>query len=157
VVSNTLLTPKPQNRTQLYLIAVCVAVVSALLLYLEFSKPAPPQEIPLTAEAKAYITNLGLADVGIQAKLDYFGQKVVEINGSITNNGDRNLGVVEVSCVFRDYANQILSRQRSPIVSVKMGGLKPGETKTFRLPFDAIPEGWNQQMPQLVIAGISFQ
>jgi hypothetical protein len=38
-----------------------------------------------------------------------------------------------------------------------MGGLKPGETKSFRLPFDAVPAGWNQQMPNLVIAGIDFQ
>jgi hypothetical protein len=38
-----------------------------------------------------------------------------------------------------------------------MGGLKPAETKAFRLPFDNIPQGWNNQMPQLVIAGIVFQ
>ncbi len=157
MASSTLQRPKTQNRTQFYLIAVCVAVVSALVLYLEFSKPAAPREIPLTPEAKLYITNLGLEDVGIQAKLDYFGQKVVEISGTISNKGDRNLGVVEVSCVFRDYAGQILARQRSAIVSVKMGGLKPGDSKQFRLPFDNVPQGWNQQMPQLVIAGISFQ
>lgn len=145
------------DRTQLYLIAVCVTVVSALLIYLQFSKPAAPQEIALTAEAKNYISNLALADVGIEAKLDYFGQKVVEIRGDIGNNGTRPLGVVEVSVVFRDYAGKILSRQRSPIVSTKMGGLKPGETKHFRLPFDSVPEGWNNQMPALVIAGIVFE
>ena len=146
-----------KNRTQIYLIVVCLAVVSALVMYLEFSKPAAPLEIALTAEAKNYITNLALADVGIEAKLDYFGQKVVEIRGDIGNNGGRALGVVEVSVVFRDYAGKILSRQRAPIVSVKMGGLKPGETKHFRLPFDAVPEGWNNQMPALVIAGIVFE
>ncbi len=146
-----------KNRRPIYLIAVCVAVVSALVIYLEFSKPAAPAEIALTADAKNYITNLALADVGIEAKLDYFGQKVVEIRGDIGNNGGRALGVVEVSVVFRDYAGKILSRQRSPIVSVKMGGLKPGEAKHFRLPFDAVPEGWNNQMPALVIAGIVFE
>jgi hypothetical protein len=139
------------------LIAACALVAGALVAYLEFGPRAMVREIPLTAEAKGYITKLQLGDVGIEAKLDYFGQKVVEISGSIGNAGDRNLGVVEVSVVFRDYANKILSRQRAPIVSVKMGGLKPGETKPFRLPFDAVPEGWNNQMPQLVIAGIDFQ
>jgi hypothetical protein len=132
-------------------------VVSALLLYLQFSKPAPPSEIQLTEEAKAYRVNLALADVGMQAKLDYFGQKVLEINGTIGNNGPRNLGIVEVTCVFRDFRGKILSRQRSPIVSTKMGGLKPSETKPFRLPFDAVPEGWNNQMPDLVIAAIVFE
>jgi hypothetical protein len=144
------------DRTQIYIIAVCVAVLSALLMYLQFSKPSPRPEIPLSDEAKAYRTNLALADVGMQAKLDYFGQKVLEINGTIGNNGPRALGVVEVTCVFRDYAGKIISRQRSPIVSAKMGGLKPSETKSFRLPFDAVPEGWNNQMPDLVIAAIVF-
>ena len=45
---------------------------------------------------------------------------------------------------------------RVSIVSGRMGGLKPGETKTFRLPFDEIPESWNQALPQLVIAGVKF-
>jgi hypothetical protein len=38
-----------------------------------------------------------------------------------------------------------------------MGGLNPAETKTFHLLFDNAPEGWNQQMPQLVIASIDFR
>jgi hypothetical protein len=41
-------------------------------------------------------------------------------------------------------------------VSKKTGGVAPGEAKTFRLPFDNIPESWNQMMPQLVIARIDF-
>lgn len=149
--------PPGRNKTQVYLIAASVAVVSALLIYLQFARPTPPQELPLTPEARAYIGNLGLADVNMTAKLDYFGQKVVEISGNITNNGPRNLGVVEVRCVFSNYAGQVILRQRSAIVSAKMGGLKPGETKPFRLPFDNIPEGWNQQIPALVIAGIAFE
>jgi len=47
-------------------------------------------------------------------------------------------------------------RQRVAIVSSQMGGLKPGETKSFRLPFDNLPESWNQTMPQLVIAAVKF-
>ena len=43
-------------------------------------------------------------------------------------------------------------RQRVPIVNAQMGGLRPGETKQFRLPFDTVPESWNNVMPQLVIA-----
>jgi hypothetical protein len=148
---------QPQDRTKIYAIAAVVVVISALVMYLQFAPKPAPQEIQLTPEAKAYIANLQLADVGMQAKLDYFSQKVVEIQGSITNNGDRGLDLVEVFCVFRDSRGQVLARDRAPIVSKKMGGLKPGETKMFRLPFDAVPSGWNQQMPQLVIAGIDFQ
>jgi len=37
-----------------------------------------------------------------------------------------------------------------------MNLVKPGDSRSFRMPFDDIPESWNNQMPQLVIAGIQF-
>jgi hypothetical protein len=51
------------------------------------------------------------------------------------------------------YVNQVVLRKRVPIVK---NLVKPGESRSFRLPFDEIPESWNNQMPQLVIAGIEF-
>jgi hypothetical protein len=138
-------------------IAAGALLVGAVVAYLEFAPKRTPEEIPLTDEARAYISHLALSDVNMEAKLDYFGQKVVEITGNITNTGTRGLKVVEVTCVFRDSANRVILRQRTPIVSTRMGGLNPGDTKAFRLPFDTVPAGWNQQMPQLVIAGIEFQ
>ena len=58
--------------------------------------------------------------------------------------------------MFYDSYAQVTLRERVPIVSARMGGLKPGETKSFRLPFDDLPESWNHQLPSLVIAGIQF-
>jgi hypothetical protein len=137
--------------------AVALVVISLLVAYLEFGPKPAAEEMRLTDEAKAYITKLGLADIGMQVKLDYFQQKVLEITGTIANGGNRGLDVVEVYCVFRDGADNELRRERTAIVSKKMGGLQPGETKSFRLPFDSVPDTWNQQLPQLVIAGIDFQ
>ena len=74
----------------------------------------------------------------------------------VANTGDRPIDIVEVYCVFSDTYGQMMFRPRVAIVNAKMGGLKPGETKSFRLPFDAIPDSWNQKMPQLVIAAVKF-
>ena len=119
-------------------------------------RPAPPPP-PLTGEAKAYVRNLKLSGVEMSAHEDYFKQKIVEITGMIQNAGDRGLQVVEINCVFYDPYGQVVLRQRVPIVSEKAGGLAPGETKPFRLPFDSLPESWNNVMPQMVIARIDFQ
>jgi hypothetical protein len=127
-----------------------------VLAYLEYAPHKPAAEAPLTPEARAYIGNLKLSDVGMKAAKNYFSQVVVEIAGNITNAGDRNLDTVEIYCVFTDYYGKTTLRQRVPIVSAKMGGLKPGETKSFRLPFDNLPDSWNQGMPQLVIASVKF-
>jgi hypothetical protein len=118
--------------------------------------PAGPQAPALTPEAKAYVRHLQLGDVDMKAKESYFRQQVVEITGKITNAGSRPLKVIEINCVFFDPYGQLVLRERLPIVSDKMGGLSPGQTKGFRLPFDNIPESWNQALPQLVIARIIF-
>ena len=116
----------------------------------------PGEDLTLTPEAKAYVSNLKLDDVNMQATESYLGQTVVEIQGKIGNAGGRALDTVEIYCIFHDTYGQLVLRKRVPIVSPRMGGLKPGETKSFRLPFDELPESWNQAMPQLVIAGVRF-
>ena len=140
----------------LYVGAALVVLGLLVFLYMQYSAKHQPTDAPLTPEAKAYVKNLQLSDVDIKANKSYLNQMVVEINGKIGNAGDRPLDTVEIYCVFYDSYGQMVLRSRVPIVSSKMGGLKPGETKSFRLPFDEIPESWNQAMPQLVIAGVKF-
>jgi len=121
------------------------------------SRKPPPAPPPITAEAKGYVRNLKLSDVDMTAHEDYFGQRVVEITGKIQNAGDRPLGLVEINCVFYDPYGQLVLRQRMPILTRKAGGLAPGDSKPFRLPFDNIPDSWNNVMPQMVIARIDFR
>lgn len=123
---------------------------------MRWSDTHKPEALALSPEAKAYVRSLKLSGVEMKAHESYLKQMVVEIDGSIGNEGDRPLETVELNCVFYDSYGQLVLRERVPIVSSRMGGLKPGETKRFRLPFDSIPESWNRQMPQLVIAGIRF-
>ncbi|HEY1339576.1 MAG TPA: FxLYD domain-containing protein [Bryobacteraceae bacterium] len=116
------------------------------------SGPPPPP----TGAAKAYVRSLKFADVAMQAHESYLKQSIVEITGNITNAGDRILELVEINCVFYDPYGQVVLRERVPIVTRKMGKFAPGDTKPFRLAFDTVPESWNQQMPQMVIARIDF-
>lgn len=116
----------------------------------------PPPSV-LTPEAKAYVRNLKLSGVEMGAAKAYMNQMLVEIVGKITNAGDRRLKSVELNCVFYDPYGQVVLRERVPIVRERSGGLDPGATKDFRLPFDTIPEGWNQAMPQMVIAQVVFE
>jgi hypothetical protein len=139
------------------IVALVVILGAGFFLYLDrASHRPPPPPAPLTAEAKAYVRSLRLADVDMQKHESYMKQAVVEITGKIGNNGSRNLRVVEINCVFYDPYGQLVLRKRVPIVGQKMGGLAAGEIKNFRLAFDDIPDSWNQALPQLVIAQIVF-
>ena len=140
------------------IIGVVLVAGAGGFLYLDRASKQPmPPPPPLTGDAKAYVRNLKLSGVEMSAHEDYFKQKVVEITGMIQNAGDRVLQIVEINCVFYDPYGQVVLRQRVPIVSKKAEGLAPGDTKPFRLPFDNLPESWNNTMPQMVIARIDFQ
>jgi hypothetical protein len=149
---------KPAVPPLAYVILALAVLGAGGFWYLDrASKQPPAAPPPLTAEARAYTKNLGLSNVEMQAHTNSLEQQLVEITGSIQNTGDRKLALVEINCIFYDPYGKVVLRQRVPIVSRKMGGLGPGETKSFRLPFDTIPEEWNQVTPQLVIAQIQFQ
>lgn len=151
---------QPQKQQGISVLVYVGAVIVVLLLggwlYFDRFAPKPVQDAQLTPEGKAYAGNLRLSDVGMKATDSFAGQTIVEIEGKIANAGDKPLESVEIYCVFADPYGQLILRRRLPIVSSKMGGLKPGETKPFRLPFDDIPESWNNEIPRLVIASVKF-
>jgi hypothetical protein len=142
------------------LIVVVLVLVAGLagFLYLNHAARQPPPPVPpLTGAAHDYVHNgfLPISDFKMEAHESYLKQQVVEITGKIGNTGDRVIDTVEIVCVFRDPYGQMVLRERVAIVK-KGSRLAPGESKPFRLPFDNIPEGWNQAMPDLVIARIEF-
>jgi hypothetical protein len=144
------------NRTVFTIVAL-VLIGTGIFWYVQYTSNRSAQSLQLSAEAREYITNLKLSEVELKAQESYLKQMAVEIDGKITNAGGRGLRVVEIFCVFHDAYGQLVLRERVPIVSARMGGLRPGETKSFRMPFDVLPESWNHQLPALVIAGIQFQ
>ncbi len=151
---------KRRRGLPLPILAVLLVAGGAITAWHFYTRnpPAPPPAPVVTEEAREYIRNGGLKldNVEMSAKESFAGNMLVEITGSIANAGSRSLKLVEVNCVFYDPFGQVIMRERVPIVGAKMGGLKPGEIKAFRLPFDTLPETWNQGMPQLVIAQIVF-
>jgi hypothetical protein len=142
-------------------VSVPVVVVVALLPLLaaliwyankRASEPAPAQGVA-SADAKAYVQHLKLSGVEMKATENFAGAAVVEIVGNITNNGNRSISRVELSCIFYDVSGLVVLKERVAIVRAP---LAPGETKPFRLPFEGVPQSWNQTLPSLVIAQIVF-
>jgi len=148
-------TPSRIPRGLLVGAAATVVLLAGVLFYLSrpaHNGPAPP----VSGEAKAYVSKLNLSDVSMQATENFMKQRVVEIEGNIGNGGNRELYGIDVYCLFFDVSGREIHRERVPVLSRKGPPLRPGESRSFRLPFDTLPEGWNQAMPRLVIARINF-
>jgi hypothetical protein len=113
-----------------------------------------PQATPaLTPEARGYVKNLQLSNVKMQASDTLARQTLTEILGNVRNTGDRTVNRVEVTCIFYDSNDKPLYQER---VAMVKSSLKPGELRPFRLAFDTIPDGWNNQLPVLAIAFVVF-
>jgi hypothetical protein len=140
------------SKTGIFTLAIALALAGGLIWFV--NRPhVTAAAAPLSADAKAYVRNLQLTDVTMKATESYVGQTVTEIEGKIVNSGSRTVEHADVYCVFYNSYGEVILRERAAIV---VTALKPGETRTFRLPFDDIPGGWNNQMPQLVIARIEL-
>lgn len=151
-------TEKPRSKSlgRILTLVVLAAIGGGIFWYLEKTSAQAPTEPVLTSEAKQYTRNLKLGEVDMKATDNALGSTLVEIVGQITNAGDRPVRHIELNCVFYDPYGQVVLRERVPIVRNKEGVLNPGESRRFRMPFDAIPANWNQTLPQLVIAQIVF-
>ncbi len=139
------------------IVAITLLIFAAAAYWLANRPKSDPGPAPISADAKQYVRQLDLAEVDMKATDSFVSQRIVEITGKITNKGDRKVKLIELNCIFSDPYGQPLSRERVSIVRPSKGGLPPGETKSFRLPFDNLPPAWNQRLPQLVIAQIEFE
>ena len=146
----------PLNVTRLRVVPLLALQAAAGWGYMRYLDRHSTVDIPLTAEARTYTRNLQLSDVEMKARENYFpassrgdrGKNRQHRRPAAGYGGDllrlpRSLRAIGAAAAVGD---------RQP----RMGGLKPGETKSFRLPFDDLPASWNQAMPQLVIAGVKF-
>jgi len=134
-----------------------VTILAALLsLSCSHQAPVTSESQAVSSDARAYVKNLNLSDVTIKATENFMHQQVVEVEGTISNRGPRPLKSVAVYCIFSAIDGHELHRERVPIVQAKGKALQPNESRPFRLPFDTVPEGWNQAVPKMFIASIDF-
>lgn len=153
-------TPAPVKRklplTTLIVAAIIVAVIVIGFVYLNQPSPSRHNETSASPEVKAYVKNLALSDVHMTAAENFMKQQVVEVTGNIANNGPQPLYDVEVYCLFYGVDGREIYREKVPIYRSTTTPLNPHQTHAFRLPFDSLPDGWNQAIPKLVIAQIKF-
>ena len=149
----------PSRKLPVALTVASILAVFAIvggLLYLNRPAPASHGNEPPSPEAKAYVTHLRLSDVTMQASENFMKQRLVEVQGRISNNGSRALQSVEIYCLFYGIDGREVYRERVPILPARGKPLQPEEARNFRLPFDTLPDSWNQAVPRMVIARITF-
>lgn len=148
--------PRTRALNPVWLGVAVAVVILAILGFFYLSTPTVNRASGPTAEALAYLPNLHISDVKMNAAENLVQQQVVYVDGKLENRGTRPLEEVDVFCVFSGVDGKEIYRERTPILAASGRPLAPGQSRAFRLPFDNLPDGWNQALPRLEIAQIRF-
>jgi hypothetical protein len=139
--------------------ALIVMVVVGALVIAGRKKPAPA---PSTLQPPdAYAASLPLTGFAMSESANLSGGKMTYLDGHVQNTGNRTVTGATVQVVFQndealapaiDTVPLTLIRMKEPYIDTEpviAAPLKPGDDREFRLTFEAIPDNWNTQMPEV--------
>jgi hypothetical protein len=151
-------TVSPRRISPVILGVGACAIVLTILAVAYLMRPVTQNSVSRpSAEATSYLAYLQLTDVTMKAAENLMRQQVVYIDGKIANNGPRTIERIDVFCIFSGVDSREVYRERVPVIQAAGGKpFGPNQTRSFELPFDGLPDNWNQAMPRLVIAQIRF-
>jgi len=139
--------------------ALIVMVVVGALVIAGRKKPTRPPSSLLPADA--YAASLPLSQFAMSESANLSGGKMTYLDGHVQNTGDSTVTGVTVQVVFQndealapaiDTVPLTLIRMKEPYIDIEpvsAAPLKPGDYREFRLTFEAVPDNWNSQMPEV--------
>jgi hypothetical protein len=139
--------------------ALVVVIVVAVIAFAGRHKgpPAPKTLQP----PDAYAAHLPLSQLAMSESESLSGGKLTYLDGHVQNTGDKTVTGITVQVVFAndeqmpptvDTVPLTFIRMKDPYIDtqpVSAAPIKPGEDREFRLTFEAVPDNWNQQMPEV--------
>jgi hypothetical protein len=118
------------------------------------------------AAADPYALKLTISGLQMSEATSFSGAKVTYIDGQLANTGDKTLSAITVQVGFHSDVGQFAQRvavplsfirTRQPYVDtepVSAAPIEPGQTRDFRLIFDAVPADWNLQFPEIRVISV---
>jgi hypothetical protein len=160
---------EPQERNWLPLaIASGVVVLVAAVVILSLQAGRKPNTVtPVSAQPDSYAASLPISGLAMSESGNLAGSKITYVDGHLTNTGNRTISGITVQVLFRDSAKEVtqnetqplrLIRTRDPYVDlepVSAAPLHPGDTREFRLIFDAVSPDWDGAYPEIRILHVN--
>jgi hypothetical protein len=161
----------PQKERSFPTTAVGIAAVAVVLLVVVFialSRRKPEHIAPVKLQANApYAASLTVSAIDMSEADSQLGGKSTYIDGHIVNHGQSTVTGIMAQVAFTnsmDLPPQVGQTQmlritsRDPYVDTEMFSAEPipaGGEADFRLIFEAVPENWNMQTPEIHLTQIS--
>lgn len=145
------------ERRTAVIIGLTVVVVVGLVLTWAFSGgrtvSADLTEITDPAVIKSH---LEISRVGIATGENFFGHKIRAIGGTLTNNSDKPVRLVESKVTFFDYNGKSIQESVEKVYGIAQKPLVPGTGYRFEINFENLPNTWNHRVPTFEIVKIAY-
>jgi hypothetical protein len=145
-----------------FLLGLVIVAIIASAFYFGLSRsPQPRPEVqkplPFGPAEQAYVAEIKLDNLGLSAFENLFHQKVIYLNGDITNKGTRIIRAADVTVEFHDAANKVVLSETRRVIGGNIRPLQSGETQSIQIGFENIPTTWNNQFPTVKVSGLDLQ
>jgi hypothetical protein len=153
---------KPErNWLPMAIAAVAVIAVAIVVIVLLQHGRGGNTVTPISASVDPYAANLPITGLTMSESGNLAGGKVTYIDGRISNTGDRTVTGITVQVLFRNVAKEVAQNETQPLKFIRMrepyidvepvsaAPLKPGESRDFRLIFDAVAPSWDGAYPEI--------
>ena len=158
---STTLPPKEEGDEKRYPVGIIagiafLAVVIAALLFISGKSAAPTGQASSAKSpdaAPAYASQIKFSNLHLSAEENFLGQQVVYLDGTLTNIGPKTMRQLRVRLVFRDVMNQIVLREEHDVFGTS-DAVGAGLAKSFQIRFDAVPDSWSRQVPEIQVAAL---
>jgi hypothetical protein len=163
--------PKPDGgglSPAVWGVAALIVIVTMGIFAFAGHKKAQP--VPTTLQPPApYAASLPLSNLAMSESESLSGGKVTYLDGRVRNTGGSTIASATVQVVFENDEAMPPSIQTVPLTLVRTtqpyidiepvsaDPLKPGDSRDFRLTFEAVPGNWNQAMPKVRIIQTGLQ
>jgi hypothetical protein len=163
--SNLDLVPPSEIRERNWLpLALAAALVligaAVVILLLEHGKSANAVT-PISAAPDPYASHLPVTNLTMSQAANFAGGKVTYLDGQISNTGSSTVTGVTVLVLFRTFTHEVAQNETQPVKLIRIrepyvdlepvsaAPLKPGDSRDFRLIFDAVSPDWDGVYPEV--------
>ena len=159
--------PEPRNWKPFAIAGAVVAVVVLVLVLVgTHSRQAANPGGAALAPPAAYAASLPISQVQMSDSTNLSGGKETYLDGVVTNRGVKTVRAVTVQVAFKDFTGMLAEKETLPLNLIRFTEpyvdtepvsaepIKPGQARTFRLIFDAVPGSWDGAYPEVRVIGV---
>ena len=165
-----LLQPEPRPWKPFAIAGAVLLMILAGLLLAGQRRHEPPNPGGAGLAAPAdYAASLPISGLEMSDSSNLSGGKEMYLDGTVRNTGKRVVRAITVQIGFKDVVGTLAAKEtlplnlirfREPYVDtepVSAEPIQPGESRSFRLIFDATPQSWDGAYPEVRVIAVGAQ